>query len=287
MTGFDTHALRQSGLLPELGRGVRAWFSTRDHGVSQAPYASLNLGDHVGDVPAAVQENRRRVAAVVNAEVAWLAQVHGPRVLTLQRHGMPPQDNPWRPGAASSPVQADGAITADPGVACAVMVADCLPVLLAAPEGRAVGALHAGWRGLAGAGAMQGRGVMEQGVTALCELASCDPADVRVWLGPCIGPDAFEVGAVVLEAFGVSPSLNPLALPPQFKPLVASSPQSEPKWRADLQGLAALRLHGLGVRHVQATALCTVSDPGRFFSFRRDGVTGRMVALIARDVDGR
>lgn len=287
-TAVAMPGLGPSGLTPDLGPGVRAWFSTREGGVSPPPFDSLNLGDHVGDQLAAVQHNRQLVEDLMGARAVWLRQVHGSRVVQLQGSG------PTWPGLAPQvsgglAIEADGAITAEPGVACAVMVADCLPVLLAAPQGRAVGALHAGWRGLAGAGPeMAGRGVVEQGVEALCELASCAPADLRVWLGPCIGPQAFEVGHVVLEAFGVTPSQDARRLPAFFKPCGAKAgtadvSSSEPKWLADLQGLAAHRLQSLGVMDVQVEQACTVSDRGRFFSFRRDGVTGRMVALITRD----
>jgi hypothetical protein len=258
----------------DWGPTVSAVFSDRSGGHSVAPYATCNLGDHVGDDLATVALNRRAFEAALGAPAVWMTQVHGHRVLTLHHDMLTAQ------AQGATPPQADGAITAEPGLGCVVMVADCLPVLLAAPEGRAVGALHAGWRGLAGAGDMGGRGILEVGVPALCELASCDPADVRVWLGPCIGPQAFEVGAAVLEAFGVVPSSNPAQLPETFQcqPLVAGQ---EPRWRANLPALASQRLQALGVRQVQVSGACTVSEPGRFFSFRRDGVTGRMAAGIA------
>lgn len=258
----------------DWGPAVSAVFSDRTGGHSVAPYAACNLGDHVGDDPAAVALNRRGFEAALGAPAVWMTQVHGHRVLTLHHDMLTAQAQ----GAA--PPEADGAITAEPGLGCVVMVADCLPVLMMAPEGRAVGALHAGWRGLAGAGDMGGRGILDVGVPALCELANCDPADVRVWLGPCIGPQAFEVGAAVLEAFGVVPSTDPAALPPTFQcqPLTVGQ---EPRWRANLPALAHQRLSALGVRQVSVAGACTVSEPGRFFSFRRDGVTGRMAAGIA------
>ncbi|TAK90474.1 MAG: peptidoglycan editing factor PgeF, partial [Aquabacterium sp.] len=260
---------------------------------SQSPYAHCNLGDHVQDVPQAVAHNREAFAAQLQARPAWLTQVHGNRVIRLT-HGTSRGDmfNPADQLMAGAHLQpeADGAITTEPGLACTVMVADCLPLLLAAPEGRGVGALHAGWRGLAGAGAMAGRGIVHTGVAALCEAASCEPADLVVWLGPCIGPQHFEVGADVLIGFGVDPDS---AVPhPRFKPCqpnVGSSRAglapgtvavSPPKWLADLPGLARDILQGCGVMRVSGGNWCTVSDASKFFSFRRDGVTGRQAAGI-------
>lgn len=242
--------------------GVSSLSSARAGGHSVAPYATSNLGLHVGDDPLAVQRNRAEFERRLGMSCVWLDQVHGNRVLTVDAQTLRAQP-------------ADGAITAERGVGCVVMVADCLPVLMAAPEGRAVGALHAGWRGLSGAGEMAGQGILETGVPALCELAGCEPADITVWLGPCIGPTAFEVGAPVLEAFGVGQQ-EPH---PAFRLLNGGE---APKWRADLHALAHARLGRLGVRHIHAQGDCTVSDPARFFSFRRDGVTGRQAAAIGR-----
>src|SRR6185436_10728393 len=155
---------------------VGAWMSTRDGGVSAPPWDTLNLGRSVGDDAAAVRENRARFARRIGAAPVYLRQVHGARVVRIDREM-----------ADAEPVEADAAFTTEPGVACTVQVADCMPVLLAAPNGRAVAAAHAGWRGLAG-------GVIEAALAALCDAAACAPADVLVWLGPCIGPSAFEVG---------------------------------------------------------------------------------------------
>lgn len=259
-------------LAPDLGVGCAALFTTRDGGVSLGPYASLNLGDHVGDDPLAVQANRLRVEAALGVPAVWMRQVHGHRVVRLTRETL---------NAEAAPIEADGAITAEPEVACAVMVADCLPILLAAPEGRGVGALHAGWRGLSGAGPMEGRGIVDTGVPALCELATCDPSDLRAWLGPCIGSTRFEVGPEVLQAFGADPSLSAEDLPDWCRPSTVQAHQgAQPRWLVDLQALACARLKSWGVSHVARQADCTVSAPGRYFSFRRDGVTGRMVACI-------
>jgi len=149
-----------------------------------------------------------------------------------------------------------------------VMVADCLPVLVAAPNGGAVGAAHAGWRGLAG-------GVVERTLAAVCRGASCEPHDLVAWLGPCIGPHAFEVGADVLEAFGARPE-------PTSSTRFRYQPRADgqARWRADLAGLARDRLQAMGVQRISGGTWCTATDRSRFFSFRRDGVTGRMAACI-------
>jgi YfiH family protein len=248
------------GLTPKaLGTGVRAFMSTRDGGVSAAPFQHLNLGRSVGDAPEAVAENRRRVASRLGAEPVYLHQVHGSHCVLLS-------------GPTPEPLQADAAVTATPGVAVAIQVADCLPVLLTAldAQGRAlaVGGAHAGWRSLSG-------GVLESAVAALRELAP-DNFALRAWLGPCIGPEAFEVGEDVLEAFGQAPDRPGRHF--RERPRLDGTP----RWLGDLQGLARDRLHRLGVEGVFAEAACTVGDPLRFFSFRRDGAaSGRMAAFVA------
>ena len=236
---------------------VGALMSTRVGGVSQAPWDSLNLGIGVGDEPAAVAENRRRFAARIGAQPLWLQQVHGQRVVRANLAL-----------AQAGPPQADAAWTDEPGVACVVQVADCLPVLLAAPEGRAVAAAHAGWRGLAG-------GVVEAALSALCQAAGCAPQDVAVWLGPCIGPRQFEVGADVLQAFGQTP---PHADPLRF--VARAVVDGTPRWLANLPQLARDRLQMAGVRHISGGGWCTVEDRASFFSYRRDGVTGRLAAAV-------
>ncbi|MFO1341300.1 MAG: peptidoglycan editing factor PgeF [Burkholderiaceae bacterium] len=246
--------LPATGLPPEVG----GLMSTRRGGVSRAPFDSLNLrpaglrGDAVDD-PASIHENQRRYAArLEGAQPVWLDQVHGAQVARLT-----PQDLlPGRPF-----FQADAAITTARGVACTVLVADCLPVLLAAPGGRAVGAAHAGWRGLAG-------GVVEATLAALCEAADCTAAEVSAWIGACIGPAAFEVGDEVREAFGVAASS-------------AFRPGAQPgKWWADLPALARQRLQRAGALRIEGGTWCTVSDPLRFYSYRRDHRTGRHAASI-------
>jgi polyphenol oxidase len=228
---------------------VGALMTTRAGGVSAPPFDSLNLGRAAGDAREAVDENRRRFEAALGVPTVYLSQVHGARVVRLP---------------AAGPQQADAAITTEPCIACTVTVADCLPVLFAAPGARGVGAAHAGWRGLAG-------GVLEATVRALAEAAGCGAADLTAWLGPCIGPRRFEVGADVLEAFGPDSAAR-------FKP--QPPPDGSPRWLADLPQLARDRLHAAGVTQVAGGTWCTVEDPSRFFSFRRDQVTGRMAAAV-------
>jgi YfiH family protein len=188
---------------------------------------------------------------------------------------------------------ADAAVTTQFGLACTVLVADCLPVLLTDQNGRAVAAAHAGWRGLAA-------GILENTVRALCRAADCTAAQVLAWLGPCIGPEAFEVGPDVLQAFGVATDggeANSSIMGTRSKSGVgglnlttetakafsyAPRPDGTPRWRADLAQLACQRLGSVGVHRVTASGLCTAGDASRFFSFRRDGLTGRMAASIWR-----
>lgn len=248
--------------------GVGAAFSTRQGGVSAAPFDSLNLrppglrGDAV-DAPEAVHENQRRFAAALGARPVYLDQVHGAAVVRLR-------------GDESSDLlaQADASITTAAGVACTVLVADCLPVLLCTADGRGVGAAHAGWRGLAG-------GVVEATAAALCEATGAAPQDLLAWLGPCIGPRQFEVGQDVVEAFGGDPAAEPAAdVPALFRPRRRAD--GERRWLADLPGLARRRLAAMGVERVSGGAWCTVEDGSRFFSFRRERITGRMAAAVWR-----
>lgn len=250
--------------------GVRAVFTTRQGGVSAAPWDSLNLGDHVGDVPAQVAANRALLAQATGARPVFLQQVHGTAVLPLDGH-------------TPHGLQADAAITSQRGMACTIMVADCLPVLLTDTEGSAVAAAHAGWRGLAG---QQGSGVLEQTLECFRALAHKGRAQAAIntiaWLGPCIGPTAFEVGAEVRAAFvGSHPGAADC--------FTAGTPG---KYFADLAGLARLRLQALGITQIfgnnSSAAWCTVGNASRFFSHRRDagvggnsfGTTGRMAACI-------
>jgi len=261
-----------SSLLPDAIRpdwpapaGVRALMSTRAGGVSQPPFDSLNLrppalgGEGVDD-PAAVLENQHRFAVALGAQPVWLNQVHGAEVVRLTRANV--EDGSPLP-------RADASICTEPGIACTVLVADCLPVLLCSADGRAVGAAHAGWRGLAG-------GVVDNTVAALCAAANCRADQLLAWLGPCIGPRAFEVGEDVLRAFGADPASPDVAL---FVP--SPRPDGAMRWRANLAGLARQRLAALGVAQVSGGRWCTAEAGSRFFSYRSEPRTGRLAAAVA------
>ena len=241
--------------------GVRAALTTRAGGMSLAPFDSLNLGSHVGDDPVAVQCNRERVAEGLSTRPVWLNQVHG-------------TDVEWLHGTSPDGLTADGVCTFERGLACTIMVADCLPVLLSDTQGSAVAAAHAGWRGLAGRG---GRGILDHTVESLRERVSRD-VDLMAWLGPCIGPQAFEVGAEVLTAF-VENGFD-------MRGLGEPHPERPDKWLLNLAGLARQRLERLGVQTLDGNdgqaGWCTVSDASRWFSHRRDRVSGRLAALIWR-----
>lgn len=224
---------------------VRALVTTRAGGVSRRPYDSMNLGDHVGDDPLAVKENRARLRRHLPAEPLWLKQVHGIQVVDAVTA---------EPGAA-----ADAALARAPGVVCAVLTADCLPVFLCDCRGTVVGVAHAGWRGLAA-------GVIEATVAAM----GAAPADLLAWLGPAIGPRAFEVGGEVRDAF--------LAVEPQAAAAFVVQPAG--KWLCDLYVLARQRLAALGMTRIDGGGSCTYAEAQRFYSFRRDKLTGRMASLI-------
>lgn len=224
---------------------VGAVQTTRRGGASHGPYASLNLGDHVGDDPAAVAANRAHLGAILPAAPVWLTQVHGVAVADADR--------------AAPGIEADAAVSRRPGTVCAVMTADCLPVLLCDRGGKVVAAAHAGWRGLCA-------GVIEATVAAMGVPAG----DVLAWLGPAIGPQAFEVGDEVRAAFVAHDAAATAAF-------AAHGPD---KWLADIWLLARQRLAALGVGSVSGGGQCTVADRDRFFSYRRDRITGRMATCI-------
>ena len=227
---------------------VGSLVTTRSGGLSRGVFSSLNLGDHVGDDPAAVAANREKVLARVGARPVWLNQVHGRRVVDVAACL-----------AGSPPFEADAAFSRRPGAACAIMTADCLPVLFCDEDGTVVAAAHAGWRGLQA-------GVLEATIESMGVCAR----RVMAWLGPAIGPEAFEVGDEVREAF--------VAVAPEAAD--AFKPASEGKWLCDLYRLARQRLLGRGLTRIFGGGLCTVTDRDRFYSYRRDGQTGRMASLI-------
>lgn len=255
---------------------VKAVFTTRAGGVSAVPFDTMNLGSHVGDLPASVEANRQLLRTATQCTRAvFLNQVHGARVELL---------DPTTPDGQP----ADACATSHGLLACTVMVADCLPVLLASRDGTRVAAAHAGWRGLAGNRANGGLGVMESVYESFNAIAqhgrALDATKIIAWLGPCIGPAAFEVGEEVKSAFEARQ-------PQAARCFVAIGPG---KYLADLPGLARLRLHVLGITQVYgndgSAPWCTVGNPSRFFSHRRDAgfpgngfaTTGRMAACIWR-----
>lgn len=245
---------------------VRAVCTTRAGGVSQGPFESFNLGAYVGDDPDHVQENRHRLEQAIGARPVYMRQVHGSDVLMLDAQ-------------TQNELEADASLTAATGLACAVMAADCLPVLLTSVQGSLVAAAHAGWRGLAG---VNGLSVLDATVMALRSALPADDQAIIAWLGPCIGPGQFEVGDEVRGAF-VDAGLDPDRT---FVPGAAPG-----KWMADLAGLARQTLLRAGVQQVygndSSPAWCTATQASRFFSHRRDtvrlGGSGRMAAFVWRN----
>jgi YfiH family protein len=259
---------------------VRAACTTRQGGCSQAPYDSLNLGDHVGDDPLHVRANRQRLQQALGVRPVFLQQVHGTDVLVLDGH-------------TPDGCVADACITSVPGIACTVLVADCLPVLFSHRQGGVVAAAHAGWRGLLGTG---GRGVLENVFAAFCQhpdapWAGAAPEhiakDVQVWLGPCIGPQAFEVGAEVRAAFCAAQGAVHDGAQDGFA-AHCFVPAGGAKFFADLPALARQRLRALGLTALggndSSAAWCTVNNPSVFFSHRyathRGTSSGRLAACI-------
>lgn len=233
----------------QASANVHAFQTTRTGGCSVAPYRSLNLGDHVGDNALTVSQNRMLLNALLPSEPVWLEQVHGTSVIDASM--------------ASCRPRADASVARRGAAVCVVMTADCLPILLCDRNGTVVGAAHAGWRGLAD-------GVIESTVAAM----NVAPQDVLVWLGAAIGSNRFEVGEDVRAVFVAH---HPLA----EQAFVTSSTQG--KYLADLYALARLRLNILGITAISGGDFCTYSDADRFFSYRREGVTGRMGAFIWLD----
>ena len=227
-------------------KNVFAAMSTRLGGCSQTPFAAMNVGMHCGDDAQAVQHNRQQLSELLALpqEPFWLQQTHSVRVTH-----------------AGTDNNADGAYTAEPKQICVVMSADCLPILMCSKDGIEVAAIHAGWRGLAA-------GIISNGLAQF----SCAAADVLVWLGPCIGPSAFEVGADVKAAFCAA----------QAQAEQAFRQTASDRWHADLHLLAQQQLQSLGVEKIYADPSCTWTDAERFYSYRRDGQTGRMASMIWR-----
>lgn len=235
---------------------VHSLVSTRAGGVSKAPFDSLNLGDHVGDLEANVLLNRAFFTKALAAEPIWLKQIHGNHVSTPQN----------RTNILLGAIEADASVTNIPGEVLAIMTADCLPVLFSSADGAVIGAAHAGWRGLCS-------GVLENTIAELLHLSeNKDPACLFAWLGPAIGPESFEVGEDVLKAFKDSG----LPIPANsFKPIHKSG-----KYLANIYQLARGRLEASGLKLISGGQYCTVRDQEQFFSYRRDGETGRFASAI-------
>lgn len=227
---------------------VHARVTTRSGGCSISPYAGLNLGEHVGDDPAAVAENRRRLRQFIPGEPRWLKQVHGTTCVDRQH--------------ADIGSEADAVFTRQANTVCAVLTADCLPVLLCDDAGSIVAAAHAGWRGLAA-------GIIESTVTAM----GVPGAQLMAWLGPAIGPQNFEVGGEVRAAFIAHD-------PAAAAAFVAKDHDMSDKWLCDIYQLARQRLAKCGIARISGADFCTVNEVQRFYSYRRDGITGRMASLI-------
>lgn len=226
---------------------VHALFTTRNGGVStgaQGSYATFNLGDHVNDSPADVKQNRALLRSYLPADPKWLKQLHGTLPVNV--------DN------KSTNLKGDAAFSHQPKTVCTVLVADCLPIFLCNTIGTLVGVIHAGWRGLHA-------GIIEKTIAAL----NCESSTLMAWLGPAIGPNHFEVGKEVREAFITHDHHTENAFLPH-----------KDKWLADLFLLAQQRLTSAGVTAIYGSGICTFSNPEKFFSYRRDGETGRMAALI-------
>ncbi|MGA7780463.1 MAG: peptidoglycan editing factor PgeF [Paraburkholderia sp.] len=256
---------------------VRAIVSTRNGGVSLPPFGrwqagvdqpgGLNLGFLSGDDPDSVVQNRARLMAFTGvSNAAWLKQVHGAEVVDAS-------DVLAKARGGASVVEADACVTSEAGTICVVMIADCMPVLLCDAAGRAVGAAHAGWRGLAA-------GVIEKTAQRVAELAGTSADSLHAYLGPSIGPDAFEVGADVRDAF--MNRVDGVEVAQRQATADAFIPREDApgKYLANLPALARLRLQGIGVTQISGGDACTVTQRERFYSYRRDRVTGRMAAMI-------
>jgi YfiH family protein len=238
---------------------IKSLQTTRLGGYSPAPFEQFNLAEHVADDPVSVQQNRQQLATLLPSEPIWLNQVHSNILVNAQ--------------LTKRGCIADGSLTNQKKVVSVVMTADCLPILVCNQQATVVAALHAGWRGLAG-------GILEQGIQQLLTLGQCRVKDLMVWLGPAIGPQQFEVGEDVRQAF-IQSSVNSLIveqISQCFKPILSVDHQI--KWLADLYQLARIKLTVLGIERCFGGNFCTYQQSDLFYSYRRDGQTGRMASLI-------
>ena len=252
-----TNALNKIEPSWTVSQQIQAFCTTRQGGISKPPFNSLNLGLHAGDDVADVLQNRVIVRSELPAEPHWLKQIHGVTVSTPAS----------RNTLGNGPFEADAAVTNIPNEVLAILAADCMPVLFASKAGDVIGAAHAGWRGLSG-------GVLENTINEMMALSpGLTTSDIQAWLGPAIGPSAFEVGEDVLQAFAQQ---GKGIVSKAFIPVI-SAPG---KYLANLYLLARDRLNTLGIEQITGGEFCTVSSPERFFSYRRDKVTGRFASLI-------
>jgi hypothetical protein len=236
---------------------IKAFSTTRVGGVSKHPFDGLNLGLNAGDDPADVLQNRSLLRAILPEDPCWLKQIHGVTVSTPAK----------RNALVNGPYEADASVTNIPNEVLAILTADCMPVLFASKGGDVIGAAHAGWRGLSG-------GVLENTIREMCALSKeLLPQDITAWMGPAIGPSAFEVGDDVLQAFS---GQSQVIWSEAFRPINGSPG----KYWANLYLLAQDRLRTLGIEHIYGGEFCTVGDPANFYSYRRDKKTGRFASLI-------
>jgi hypothetical protein len=248
------HKIDPDWVVPEQ---IKAFCTTRVGGVSKPPFDGLNLGLNAGDVPVDVLQNRSLLRSILPVDPCWLKQIHGVTVSTPAK----------RNALVNGPYEADASVTNTPNEVLAILTADCLPVLFASKKGDVIGAAHAGWRGLSG-------GVLENTIQEMCTLSKClIPEDISVWMGPAIGPTAFEVGEDVLQAFS---NQSQVILSEAFKPVK----ESPGKYLANLYLLAEDRLRSFGIEKIYGGDFCTVGDPVNFYSYRRDKKTGRFASLI-------
>lgn len=248
------HPIKPNWVVPQQ---INALCTTREGGVSKPPFNALNLGLNAGDHLEDVLQNRSILKILLPAEPVWLKQIHGVTVSTpVSRNAL-----------VNGPFEADASVSKTPNEVLAILTADCMPVLFASKHGDVIGAAHAGWRGLSG-------GVLENTIREMCSLSQgLIPQDISAWMGPAIGPTAFEVGEDVLQAFA---SQSQAILSEAFSP-IAGSPG---KYLANLYLLAQDRLRSFGIKQIYGADFCTVNDPTQFFSYRRDKVTGRFASLI-------
>ncbi len=241
---------------------IKTLITTRAGGNSQFPYESFNLALHVGDDPLAVARNRYKLRQQLPADPVWLNQIHSNRVIEAQ--------------AAAVDSNADGSYSCRKNTVAIVMTADCLPALICNRQGNAVAAIHAGWRGLL-------EGILEQGVEQLLKVSQCQNDDVMVWLGPAIGPENFEVGEDVRQLFLERAKTYPAEMLNKLKQCftaINNPQQKNNKYLADIYQLARIRLSLIGVDNVSGGHYCTYSEQDKFYSYRRDGKTGRMASMI-------